>query len=271
MPSTLFYIFGADYNSPGYHFGGDVMTFTEYIFKRGGYILPATPDGRPLYKDTERGRITDRDKLLHYYRHNITRFIFRPYTAGLIGIDIDVKNGRNGWDSLQEIYKHDLKNQFYVMTPSGGLHLYFTVDRTPYISCEVLLGVEVKSKAFLTIPGSVSGKGDYIPVGDPESISGLPAEIAKLIPVRNNNPAPVYTPTAGQSISLNKIYDTIRKQGLTPEQGNRNNFSFQFARYARKQGHRPDEVITFLSFLNSSDFSQREIQACVNSAFRGVK
>jgi len=244
------------------------MNFTDYIISRGAYILPASIDGKPKFKDIPENRITDRDKLFHHYKHGVKRFIFRPCTASLIGLDLDYKNGRNGWEQLQKIYKHDLKNNFHVMTPSGGLHLYFTVDRTPYISCEVLPGVEIKSKAFLTIPGSVSSKGDYVPVNSPDSIGGLPAEIRRLIPVRNDNPAPVYTPRTGDNISLNKIYDVIRKQGLTPTEGNRNNFSFQFARYARKQGHRADEVINFLSFLNSSGFTSREVQACVNSAFR---
>jgi hypothetical protein len=245
------------------------MNFTDYIISRGAYILPASIDGKPKFKDIPENRITDRERLLYYYKHGFKRFIHRPYSAGLIGIDIDVKNGRNGWKSLQEIYKYDLKNQFHVMTPSGGLHLYFTVDRTPYISCEVLRGVEVKSKAFLTIPGSVSAKGDYIPVGDPESISGLPGELHKIIPVRNDNPAPVYTPRTGDNISLNKIYEVLCRQGLTPTNGARNQFCFQFSRYAKKENKQPDEVQNYLSFLISSDFSQREIQACVNSAFRG--
>jgi len=185
----------------------------------------------------------------------------------MLCIDLDYKNGKNGWLELQKIYPCELKNIFHVHTPSGGLHLYFITDKTPYVSCEILSGVEIKSKAFITLPGSVSNRGEYIPVGNPESIGGLPAEIQKLIPVRQASPAPTYTPRAGDNISLNKIYDVIRKQGLTPSEGNRNNFSFQFARYARKQGHRPDEVISFLSFLIGQDFTQREIESCVNSAY----
>mgnify|MGYP000933949180 CR=1 FL=1 len=237
------------------------------IFKRGGYILPATPDGKPLYKDSESGRIRDRARLLEKYNQGVTRFIFRPCTAGFIGIDCDIKNGKDGIRELLNII--GIEPEYFIETPSNGRHYYFFADDRDYVSLELKPGLEIKSKAFITIAGSQSDKGHYNAHGDPENISPLPESLRKIIPVRNNTPAPLYTPRAGENISLNKIYDVIRKQGLSPEHGNRNNFCFQFARYARKQGHRPDEVINFLSFLNNNDFSQREIQAAVNSAFRG--
>ena len=240
----------------------------DMIFKRGGYVLPATPDGKPIYKDTEPGRIRDRERLLEKYNQGVKRFIFRPYTAGLIGIDCDVKNGKNGVRELLNII--GIEPEYFTSTPSGGKHYYFFTDNTDYVSLELKPGLEIKSKAFLTIAGSQSNKGKYISKGDPENISPLPESLKKIIPVRNTNPAPIYTPRAGDNISLNKIYEVIQKQGLTPSEGNRNNFCFQFARYARKQAHRPDEVLNFLSFLNSSDFSNREIQSAVNSAYRGA-
>ena len=245
-----------------------IMKASE-IFKRGGYVLPATPDGKPIYKDTEPGRIRDRERLLEKYNQGVKRFIFRPCTAGLIGIDCDVKNGKDGIRELLNII--GLEPEYFTSTPSGGKHYYFFSDGQDYVSLEIKPGLEIKHRAFITIAGSTSEKGSYTAHGDPENISPLPESLRRLIPVRNANPAPLYTPRAGESISLNKIYDTIRKQGLSPEHGNRNNFCFQFARYARKQAHRPDEVLNFLSFLNSPDFSNREIQSAVQSAYRGAR
>lgn len=238
------------------------------IFKRGGYILPATPDGKPLYKDSESGRIRDRARLLEKYNQGVTRFIFRPYTAGLIGIDCDKKNGKNGIRELLNII--GIEPEYFIETPSSGYHFYFFTDNQDYVSLELKPGLEIKSKAFITIAGSKSDKGHYTAHGDPENISKLPESLKRIIPIRNNTPAPLYTPRAGENISLNKIYDVIRKQGLTPTAGARNNFCFQFARFARKQGHRPDEVLNFLSFLNTPDFSNREIYNAVQSAFRGA-
>ena len=239
------------------------------IFKRGGYVLPATPDGKPIYKDSESGRIRDRARLINYYNKGVKRFIFRPYTAGLIGIDCDIKNGKNGVAELLNII--GLEPEYFTSTPSGGKHYYFFADDRDYVSLEIKPGLEIKSRAFITIAGSQSNKGKYIPKGNPEKIISLPESLKRIIPVRNNTPAPIHTPTGGDNISLNKIYDVIRKQGLTPSEGNRNNFCFQFARYARKQAHRPAEVMNFLSFLNSSDFSNREIQSAVQSAYRGAR
>jgi hypothetical protein len=240
----------------------------EYIFKRGGYILPATLDGKPLYKDIETGRIRDRARLINYFNKGVKRFIFRPYTAGLIAIDCDIKNGKNGIKELLNII--DREPEYYIITQSGGRHYYFFADGQDYVSLEIKPGLEIKHRAFITIAGSKSDKGSYTPKGDPENIISLPESLKKIIPVRNANPAPLYTPRGGESISLNKIFDVIQRQGLTPSEGNRNNFSFQFARFARKQGHHAGEVMNFLSFLNSSDFSNREIYNAVQSAFRGA-
>ena len=244
----------------------------DMIFKRGGYILPATPDGKPLYKDIPENRITTRAGLMDFYNNKkIRRFIFRPCTAGLIGIDCDVKNGKDGFQELVNIIGYDPRKYFHTLTPSSGYHFYFFTDNQDYVSLELKPGLEIKHRAFITIAGSTSEKGSYTAHGDPENILPLPESLKKIIPIRSNTPAPIYTSRAGHSISLNKIYDTIRKQGLTPSEGNRNNFSFQFARYARKQGHHAGEVMSFLSFLNSSDFSNREIYNAVNSAYRGAR
>lgn len=240
----------------------------NFIFNNGGYILPATPDGKPIYKDTEPGRIRDRERLIKYFNKGVKRFIFRPYTAGLIGIDCDIKNGKNGVAELLNII--GLEPEYFTSTPSGGKHYYFFSDGQDYVSLEIKPGLEIKHRAFLTIAGSESNKGKYISKGNPENIYPLPESLKRIIPIRNNTPAPIQTPRAGDNISLNKIYEVITKQGLTPAEGNRNNFSFQFSRFARKQGHRPDEVINFLSFISNSDFSSREIMNAVNSAYRGA-
>ena len=240
------------------------------IFNNGGYIKPATRDGKPLFKDIESNRIRNRARLMYWYNKGIRRFIFRPYTAGLIGIDLDQKNGKDGIKEFIKITGQDPRDNYHVLTPSNGVHVYFFSDGQDYVSLELKPGLEIKSKAFITIAGSESNKGKYTPQGNPEKIISLPESLKKIIPIRSNTPAPIYTPRAGDNISLNKIYEVITKQGLTPAEGNRNNFSFQFARYARKQGHRPDEVISFLSFLNSADFTSREIQSAVNSAYRGA-
>lgn len=246
------------------------MNFTDYIFSRGAYIFPASIDGKPKFKDIPENRITDRERLLYYYRCGFKRCIFRPCTAGLIGIDLDCKNGKDGISEFIKITGQDPRAGYYVETPSKGVHVYFFSDGRDYVSLEIKPGLEIKHRAFITIAGSKSEKGSYTAHGDPENISPLPESLRRLIPVRTDAPAPVYTPRNGDNISLHKIYQTLQKQGLNPSEGNRNNFSFQFARFARKQGHQPGEVLNFLSFLNSSDFSQREIQSAVNSAYRRV-
>jgi hypothetical protein len=49
------------------------MKIIDLIFSRGGYILPASIDGKPKFKDIPENRITDREKLLHYYNKRTER------------------------------------------------------------------------------------------------------------------------------------------------------------------------------------------------------
>lgn len=47
---------------------------------------------------------------------------------GMFALDIDVKDGVSGFDSLKSIGVHELPVTAYQMTPSGGMHLFFKYD-----------------------------------------------------------------------------------------------------------------------------------------------
>ncbi|MDI9423226.1 MAG: primase C-terminal domain-containing protein [Spirochaetota bacterium] len=245
------------------------MTLSDLIFSRSGYTLPAHPDGRPRCKDLDENRIRSRGQLAAEYRNGVRRFIFPPASARMVGIDLDMKSGKDGIAAYRDITGVDPRDGFHTKTPSGGVHVYFFTDGTDFISCEIRPGIEIKGRAFITLPGSRSDRGAYTPHGDVSEIGDLPAALAAIIPVRRSEPEPVPPRPANGELPLARIFETIVSQGTAPLAGSRNQFIFSFARFARRKGHDPESVVRYLASFASADFSTREIWSTVRSAWRG--
>lgn len=246
------------------------MTFSDLIFQRGGYVLTATPDGKPRHRDTEGHRLRTRGQLATQYRSGTRRFVFPPASARMVSADLDEKGGKHGVAVYREITGVDPRDGFHTATPSGGVHVYFFTDGTDYVSCEARPGVEIKSRAYITLPGSRSDRGSYIPHGDPAEIGDIPAALASIIPVRRSEPEPVPPrPATGEALPLARIFETVVNQGTVPLSGSRNQFIFSFARFARRKGYDAESVVRYLSSFAAADFSVREIQTTVRSAWRG--
>ena len=246
------------------------MTFSDLIFQRGGYALPAHPDGRPRRKDTDENRIRSRGQLATQYRSGVRRFIFPPSSARMVGVDLDVKGGKNGIETFRETTGVDPRDGFHVVTPSGGVHLYYFTDGRDFISTEIRPGIEIKGRAFITLPGSKSDRGLYTPHGNPAEIGDLPAALAAILPVRRTEPEPLPArPANVEALPLHRIFETVVSQGTAPLAGSRNQFVFSFARFARRKGHDAESVVRYLSSFASPDFSTRELWSTVRSAWRG--
>lgn len=244
------------------------MTFSDMIFSRGGYVLPAHPDGRPRFRDLDENRIRSRGQLATQYRSGVRRFVFPPASARMVGIDCDEKNNKHGVGVFRETI--GTLPEFYIETPSGGRHFYFFTDGTDYISAEIRPGIEIKGRAFITLPGSRSDRGAYTPHGDVSEIVELPAALAAILPVRRTEPEPLPArPAKVEALPLHRIFETVVNQGTAPLAGSRNQFIFSFARFARRKGHDPESVVRYLSSFAAADFSVREIQNTVRSAWRG--
>ncbi|MDI9424476.1 MAG: primase C-terminal domain-containing protein [Spirochaetota bacterium] len=246
------------------------MTLSDLIFARGGYVLTAHPDGRPRFRDTEEHRICSRRRLAAEYRNGTRRFVFPPASAAMVGVDLDMKSGKDGIAAYRDITGVDPREGFHVVTPSGGVHLYFFTDGRDFISAEIRPGVEIKGRAFITLPGSRSDRGAYTPHGDVSEIVELPAALAAILPVRRTEPEPLPArPANAEVLPLARIFETVVNQGTAPLAGSRNQFIFSFARFARRKGHSREAVVRYLASFAAADFSVREIQNTVRSAWRG--
>ena len=244
------------------------MTPSDLIFSRSGYTLPAHPDGRPRCKDLDENRIRSRGQLAEAYRRGTRRFVFPPTSARMVGVDLDMKSGKDGIAAYRDITGVDPRDGFHTKTPSGGVHVYFFTDGIDYVSAEIRPGIEIKGRAFITLPGSRSDRGAYTPHGDVSEIVELPAALAAILPIRRPEPLPV-RPANVEALPLARIFETVVSQGTAPLAGSRNQFIFSFARFARRKGHDPESVVRYLASFASADFSVREIQNTVRSAWRG--
>jgi hypothetical protein len=216
----------------------------------------------------------------------ITRFYFLPQTAGLLCLDIDRKNGKDG---IAEFYAwaeragkprillprilQDIPANFpcYVSTPSGGLHLYFSyagvkIQNKP-LSPDTP-GVELKHGApGLTSPGSYKNGTPYILHGDIENSPPFPAFI--LAAIEGPKPkAPAYQTHAKKEWGK-APWDKIREWTEADGPGaGRNDRAFHLARHARNHGYTETEALAAMRgdpYLDG--LPEKEIETAAHSAF----
>ena len=129
--------------------------FLRFVFIRGGTAFPAKESGAPVGKLSNKIYQLESVSDMRQWAVDkiIRRFIFRPESAGLIGIDLDEKRGKHGVRELEKIIG-DIDRLPYVSTPSGGKHLYFLNDGTFIINRDV----EVFHDIFLLFYFSINIK-----------------------------------------------------------------------------------------------------------------
>ena len=114
--------------------------------------------------------------------------------SGMIGLDIDVKNGGHGKGSFILLQReHGKVETMTTRTPSGGGHLYFKypdgVDRVPNLpEIDGFPGIEVKGDGgAMTLPGSLYSNGaEYVLTQDGEP-ADCPGWLLKLLQNAKNN------------------------------------------------------------------------------------
>jgi len=82
---------------------------------------------------------------------------------GFVVVDVDVKNGKDGFSSLRSLfpgYNEEDLDTFTVGTPQGGQHLYFLTEEDLHNKQGVLPGVDTRGSGGLVVaPGStINGK-----------------------------------------------------------------------------------------------------------------
>ncbi|QRF75293.1 hypothetical protein Thermo_00787 [Thermoplasmatales archaeon] len=134
------------------------------------------PGKHPMHKNWQDEATTDPEKIKRMWLANPDANIGLAMGNGLIGTDIDVKNGKDGWKEWLEILKLYNSDQIVSLiqaTPSGGLHIILKVKDSSIItgaSDALGMGIDIRSDGNLLVGGgSENDKGTYrvfdLPIG----------------------------------------------------------------------------------------------------------
>lgn len=126
------------------------------------------PGKHPLHKNWQDEATIDPEKIKKIWLANPDANIGLKMGNGLVGIDIDVKNGKDGWREWLQILKHYNSDRIVSLiqaTPSGGLHIILKVNDSFVItgaSDALGKGIDIRSDGNLLVGGgSENDKGVY--------------------------------------------------------------------------------------------------------------
>lgn len=153
-------------------------------------IFPARAESkRPHIKSWQEKATTDPVQLRHWWRKwpDAMPAIPTDTRSGIAVLDLDRKNGKDGFQTLRELgHNPDALSPHVISTPSGGAHLYFRHKEGLKQSAGLLgPGVDVRADGGLVIaPGAINGKGTYGWFNEPlkRVLSKLPEWPAEIQP-----------------------------------------------------------------------------------------
>ena len=129
--------------------------------ERGWRVLPVTDTKVPLIKGWPKFASADPDQISQWWTQYPTANIgiATGPESGIWVLDIDVKNGINGWHSIKERFGNlDFDgNDLGVTSPSGGYHLYYQWDSSlpVTVAANVLPGIDIRGETgFIIAPPS---------------------------------------------------------------------------------------------------------------------
>ncbi|WP_328762570.1 bifunctional DNA primase/polymerase [Streptomyces sp. NBC_00272] len=121
----------------------------------------------------------------------------------VVGVDLDRKNGVDGVAALNALtvrHSFTLTPTITVLTPSGGLHMYYATPAgtlVPNSASRVAPGIDIRGAGgYLVGPGSWTRKGVYEAISEPHAdIEAVPAALLDLATAEEHKtPRPVAVP-----------------------------------------------------------------------------
>jgi hypothetical protein len=108
--------------------------------RRGWHILPCRKDKKPYNQNGSRGATTDEEQIMKWWDAypNANIGVATGKKSGFFVIDIDIKNERNGMETLERTFGEELTfdtdRDMIQKTPSGGFHL-LDPQQNLWVSC----------------------------------------------------------------------------------------------------------------------------------------
>lgn len=222
--------------------------------QRGWKVFPLTHDSKkPLPGSSGFKDATDDLEAICTWNDNCNLGIATGSTSGFWVLDIDVKNGANGIETMRGLlakYKCSGFKTRVARTVSGGFHYFFKMpDYDLRLGAGLLPGIDIRAN------------GGYI-VAPPSIINGNSYSWLKEHDIADA-PAWLYEELKG---AKNKIKTGSK---LNLQQGSRNDSLFRIACNYRNQGYQYEKILALITIDNqrcSPPLGMHEITTLVNSA-----
>ena len=147
------------------------MTFlaAQSLARQGFHVFPVRKGGKkPVHDGWQSEATCDPEQVAALWGNrpfNIGIFASRYRAGALLIVDVDVKNGKNGFRTIlgHEVAGRDFPLTLELATPTGGKHLVYTVDEAVRQGVDVLgSGLDIRSQGgYIVGPGSVVDAGQY--------------------------------------------------------------------------------------------------------------
>lgn len=144
----------------------------------GWKILPCKPGSKePLTRHGVHDATNDEIEIRRWWARwpNANIAVACGKVSGIAVIDIDVKNGVNGFESLKDF--PPLPKTVTQRTPSGGAHYFFKTDNPPANRVSFRPGIDIRSEgSYVLLAPSVLSTGRsyvWLPGCSPEEVNNV--------------------------------------------------------------------------------------------------
>ncbi|MDC1341283.1 bifunctional DNA primase/polymerase [Oceanospirillaceae bacterium] len=140
------------------------------LSSNGTPIFPVKADKSPHIKSWQQKATTDQAIVKKWWEKWPEANIAIPTGArsGLVAVDVDVKNGVDGYESLSSIEaRFGEQGTRRIETPSGGVHLIYRCNQKVKTRTGILDGIDIRGDGgYIVAQGSVIGGSAYQVIHD---------------------------------------------------------------------------------------------------------
>lgn len=243
---------------------GSILDAAVRLSKRRWKIHPLIAGGkRPITKWTDDASFDE--GIISDWCADNARYNYGIVTGkdSCVVLDVDVKNNAGGMQSLMDIFhKEEIHSMPIVLTPSGGIHIYFQSDTAISNKQNFMPGLDFRGDGgYIVGPGSAIDGIRYRPSQgfyDKE----LPSIPKKLIDAMNS--------ASCKASAKRKIKASmLNAEGIAI--GGRNEKLFQVSRNLRNKGMTEAKALECLINLNDMScnppLDKKEVESIVRSCF----
>lgn len=228
------------------------LMYAQYHFKV--FPLKVNSKSGQVLKSWKEEATTDQDTIMNWFSNTDYNVGVRTGN-GLLVIDVDNKNGKNGYQSIEPFLKKFPKT-LVVKTANNGWHMYYYVDRP--ISCKVGLYEAI----------DIRGEGGYV-VGAESVIENKKYFISFDSPIAHANDA-VY-----QFLEKNNKLTKVNSMMDYIQEGERNNYLFKIGCFLQQKGLCDEAIRLCLNKENelrwNPQLSDKEVETIIQSSLKYKK